>query len=293
MLTVIRLQGMVPWLAQSQCSCCTFRFWFKPFGLCHSSAPRASRLSTVNPGHTWSKNEKERNMKQPCGLPFDAFGLLNDKVWNYTFEAKMKEAMGFAAPRAIKDAKIGQLQHPNLQVQSALESSGFEVRSGWRCHWKASNWQLLSFYLKKSWIFDQANLISNELEKFHAAFFQCLLWYPFQWLLASQEDLAAASALHDLTLRRATALCRLQAECLSQRPLNKFTLQGTNISLSSGYFWVADFPFPNMGYVLVSWRVRKKQNLQPTNGPLGPQHHFRPGWFSMYPGCWLSLRWTC
>lgn len=34
---------------------------------------------------------------------------------------------------------------------------------------------------------------------------------------ASQEDLAAASALHDLTLRRATALCRLQAECLSQR----------------------------------------------------------------------------
>lgn len=39
----------------------------------------------------------------------------------------MKEAVGFAAPRAIKDAKIGQLQHPNLQVQSALESSGFEV----------------------------------------------------------------------------------------------------------------------------------------------------------------------
>lgn len=39
MPTVIRLQGMVPWLAQSQCSCCAFRFWFKPFGLCQSSAP--------------------------------------------------------------------------------------------------------------------------------------------------------------------------------------------------------------------------------------------------------------
>lgn len=133
--------------------------------------------------------EKERNMKQPCGLPFDAFGLSNDKIWNYTFEAKMKEAMGFAAPRAIKDAKIGQLQHPNLQVQSALESSGFEVWSGWQCHWKASNWQVLSFYFKESWIFwpslsldlSPNNLINNELEKFHAASFHCLLWYPFQW----------------------------------------------------------------------------------------------------------------
>ena len=97
-----------------------------------------------------------------------------------------------------KMLRLWQLQHPNLQVQSALESSGFEVWSGWQCHWKASNWQVLSFYFKESWIFWPSLSLNLSPKQSN----QQWIWINSMQLLsidtASQEDLAAASALHDL-----------------------------------------------------------------------------------------------
>ncbi len=228
------------------------------------------------------------------------FSFLIDKLWNYTFWNKSERSHGVCGIKG-QSKMFSDWTTPTSKVAGTISFRVVRFRGvtwwGWWCH--ALKWQL-SFYFN-SWIFwpslslkfkskESAMNLRNSMQlPFH-----CLLWYLFPWV-------AGRSGCCKCIARLNAPPCYCTLSHTSWVP---FTAQGHWTNLPSRershipyqralLSRLIIFLFPTWD-MFGSWRVRKKHRiLQPTIGPLQPQHHFRPPWFDLYPGYWLWLRWTC